>query len=81
MVDLPTAFKYVWQDFLVLNSSRTSNGFGVNPLSYVEIKAYYDLHQQVPEPWEITIIRYFDAVVMNVYAERAKQDQQKAQKK
>lgn len=64
-----------------MNSARTSNGFGVNPLSYSEIKAYYDLQQQVPEPWEADLIRYMDATVMNVYAEKAKQEQPKANKK
>jgi hypothetical protein len=64
-----------------LNSARTSNGFGVNPLSYSEIKAYYDLQQQVPEPWEADLIRYMDNVTLSVYAEKAKQEQSKASKK
>ena len=81
MVELPEVFRYVWQDFLALNSARTSNGFGVNPLSYSEIKAYYDLQQYLPEPWEADLIRYMDATVMNVYAEKAKQEQSKSSKK
>ena len=74
-------FRYIWKDFLALNSARTSNGFGVNPLSYTEIKAYFDLQQQLPEPWESEVLRYFDAVVMQVYADKAKQEQAKANRK
>ena len=81
MVELPEVFRYVWQDFLALNSARTSNGFGVNPLSYSEIKAYYDLQQQVPEPWEADLIRYMDATVMKIMADKSKQEQSKSSKK
>jgi hypothetical protein len=64
-----------------LNSARTSNGFGVNPLSYSEIKAYYDLQQQVPEPWEADLIRYMDVTVMKIMADKSKQEQSKSSKK
>ena len=50
-------------------------------MSYSEIKAYYDLQQHVPEPWEADLIRYMDVTTMNVYAEKAKQEQSKSSKK
>lgn len=80
VVELPDMFRYVWKDFLALNSARSSNGFGVNPLSYAEIKAYFDLQQQVPEPWEADVIRYFDQQVLTVYADKAKKEQARQKK-
>lgn len=59
----------------MLNSSRGSNGFNINCISYQEILAYYELMQVRPDPWEIEIIRYFDNIVMDVYSEKAKAEQ------
>ena len=65
----------------MLNSARGSNGFGVNTLSYTEIKAYYDLNCITAQPWEIEVLRYFDNTVMQVYADRAKAESKKQTKK
>jgi hypothetical protein len=60
-----------------LNSNRTSNGFGVNPISFVDIALYYQLYQIQVQPWEIEVLQYFDNVVMNLYAKKVDAEQNK----
>ena len=50
-----------------LNSTRTSNGFGANPITYTEMKSYFDLIQVEPEEWEIDLIKRFDNVALDAY--------------
>lgn len=64
----------------MLNSCRTSNGFGVNALQYSEIKAYYDLIQIKPQAWEIEVLRAFDSIALQVFAETQKANQAKTTK-
>jgi len=80
LVELPASMYEVWKFFIELNNARSSNGFGVNPLSYVEIDAYFRLQQIVPETWEISAIKKLDNVALEAYAEQAKKEQSKAKK-
>ena len=80
MLSLPDVFSLVWEDFLMLNSARTSSGFGLNALQYSEIKSYYELIQHQPEPWEIEVIRLFDSTALQVFAESQKSNQNKTTK-
>jgi hypothetical protein len=55
-----------------LHSTRTSNGFGANPITFSEMKSYFDLIQVEPEEWEIDLIRRFDSAAIDSYEEAAK---------
>jgi len=81
LVSLPPMLKYIWRDFLILNSARTSNGFSANCIPYTEIKAYYDLINVVPEPWEVEVLRHMDNLVMQIMSDKQRQEQSKANKK
>jgi len=74
-------FHYLWRDFIKLNSSRTSNGFGVNPISYTEIYAYYSLNKTDIQPWEVEVLEAFDRVVLNLYAKKSEAEQNKSKQK
>lgn len=54
-----------------LHATRTSNGFGANPITYTEMKSYFDLIQIEPEEWEINLIKQFDNVALEVYEKAA----------
>ena len=72
--EMPEAFAPLWEDFINLNNTRTSNGFGANAISYAEIQAYYKLNQIYVQPWEIQVLRYFDNIVLNVYAKQMEKE-------
>ena len=74
---MPVSCSDVWGWFLNLNDSRTSNGFGFDPIMYSEIEAYFNLKQITPEQWEIDLIKRLDREVLGVYAEKSKQDSKK----
>lgn len=80
LAELPDVFRYIWQDFLMLNSARTSNGFGVNPLQYSEILSYGTLQGITFQPWEVEVLRVLDNTVMQVYADKQKQESKKTKK-
>lgn len=51
---------YVWEWFIELNSQRTSNGFGSNPIQFIDIKSWAELNQRLIKPWEVKAIRRLD---------------------
>lgn len=65
----------------MLNSRRTSNGFGMNPLQFSEILAYYQLQGVNPAPWDVEILIHFDNVVMQAYSDKAKEENAKKTRK
>lgn len=79
--ELPESCHQVWKWFIDLNNSRSSNGFGVNPISYSDIKAYVDLASIDIEEWELQLIKQFDNEALNSYAKEAELERKKASKK
>ena len=79
--ELPESCIKVWKWFIDLNNSRSSNGFGVNPISYSDIKAYVDLIGIEIEEWELELIKRFDHEALNSYAKEAELERKKASKK
>lgn len=67
--ELPLQYKYVWEDFLILSSSRPA-GFGISPISFSEIKAYSDLNGIDLEPWEVQVIKLFDNKALVHYSKK-----------
>lgn len=79
--ELPESCNQVWKWFIDLNNSRYSNGFGVNPLSYSDIKAYIDLIGIDIEEWELHLIKRIDNEAMDSYSKQAEAERKKASKK
>jgi hypothetical protein len=77
LAELPTSCYECWSWFLNLNESRTSNGFGFNPISYSDIDAFFRLRKIIPEQWEVDLIKRLDRETLGIYAEKAKMDAKK----
>jgi hypothetical protein len=73
--DLPEEYTFAWNAFFELNAGRTSNGYGPNPLSFVEIHAFMALTGTVLLPYEIRGIKLVDAVFMKATTELTKASQ------
>lgn len=71
----------IWSIFIDLHNTRTAGMSGANPIAYTEILAYYSLLKDNPEDWEIKAIKMLDRVVLDMYAEQQKQEQEKAKTK
>lgn len=71
----PETLEYLWRDFIELNNARTSNGYTLNPISFIEIDAWNRLMNKRVTAQEISILKQLDAVFMNHY------QQQQADKK
>lgn len=74
LLEIPDEFAECWQWFLRLNNRRSSNGFGVNPISYAEIMAFFQLMEYQPKFWEIELIEIFDGVAMESYDKQIKKN-------
>ena len=66
-VPFPETLEYVWRDFLELNDARTSNGYTVNPISYLELDAWNRLMNKQVTAQEISIMKQLDSVFMSHY--------------
>ncbi len=78
--DFPDEYTFAWEAFFDLNQCRSSNGFGVNPISYTEIDAYTRLTGKVLLPYEINGINIIDSCFLKAQndlhksAQKAKKD-------
>ena len=81
LIELPEGYHQVWKFFIDLHNARGSNGFGINPISYTEIKSYFDLMQIQAEDYEVTLIKLFDKEVLNAYEKEAEAERKRSQKK
>lgn len=61
---LPDGAEDLWRIFWELGLGRASNGFGYNPISYLEIKAYCDLMAEELTPWQILVLKQMDRVFL-----------------
>lgn len=68
---------HIWNFFLRLDRHRSSNGYGANPLSWADIKAFFDVHGILPEEYELLAISMLD----NVRLEYIRKELEKASKK
>lgn len=81
LLELPDEMQYVWRCFIELNNARSGTGYGINPISYMEIYCYFKLQNIEPEEWEVQTIKRLDSIAMKVYADKAEAEQKKASKK
>ena len=68
---LPPEVAHIWGAYQDLDLSRSSSGFGPNPIAYGEILAYGALLGVVWRPWQIRAIKTLDAAFLSFCAERA----------
>ncbi|RUO67990.1 phage tail assembly chaperone [Idiomarina piscisalsi] len=67
---LTNDLEHIVRAFESLSMSRTSNGFGLNPLSMADIKAYYDFGLSPLEPETfIFLIQSIDQAYLDEYNE------------
>ena len=72
---LPAALSYLWNHFAMLHRTRGSNGFGPNPISWSEMKAYVEMTGSRLEPWEVEAIRQLDEEFLTSMVEEHQQEQ------
>lgn len=77
LIECPTYLKDIWFAFLQLNSKRTSNGFGINPITYQDVLAYCQLKGVYLNPYEVDLIMQLDNICLEQYAKEQKQEQEK----
>jgi len=70
-VNVPEAGRLLWSIFCDLTVSRTSNGFGANPISYAEIQSYSAINRWPLSPSHIRIIRALDIAWLEHAASKA----------
>lgn len=68
--ELPPQLKYIWEWFNELCRGRTSNGFGMNPLSHVEIDAWCRLKRIELESWELDALRVIDTSYLIAHSKK-----------
>jgi hypothetical protein len=73
--EMPEEYLSAWAAWSNLNSSRTSNGFSLNPISFTEISAYITLTQTLLLPYEIKGIKTIDSVFLKVHSDLSKASQ------
>lgn len=78
--EFPWLLHREWRWFQEINSARQGTGFGVNPTPYSEIRHYFELMQESPNPSQIRIIRKLDSVAMGHHA-KLRREQKEADKK
>jgi hypothetical protein len=74
---LPDEVRHIWDWFTQLSRTRSSNGFGQNPISYAEIKAWSELTGVEPQPDEVFAVMTLDSVYLGVQSEEMKKRSQK----
>lgn len=72
---------FVWRYFIDLHNSRSVGGFGINPISYSDIKAYFELQKIDCFDWEVDVIKRLDHLAMKIHAEEAEKESKAKQKK
>jgi hypothetical protein len=65
----PSILGHCWFWFLELSRSRSSGGFGQNPISYQEMKAWSELTGVRPDNIEVQAIQALDLTYLSVQAE------------
>lgn len=79
LIVLPENTKHVWDWFLALHNAR-SYGMSMNPISYSDIQAYFDLFDIKPDTWEVNCIKAMDVIAMNQAAKDSQTTSKKTKK-
>lgn len=74
--ELPKSCTDVWKWFLALNSSRGS-GLSVSPISYTDMKSYFDLIDIRPTEDEISLVKLLDNILLDIYSKKQQTNNKK----
>lgn len=72
---LPPCLTYLWNIFCRLSSRRTSNGFGPNLITYLDIDAFQRVTRFNLTAWEVEMIETVDRLYLAEYARSRKADE------
>ena len=61
---------YLFDDFYELHSRRSSNGYGPNPISYIELETWSRLTGKFITPQEVIIIMKIDMLYIDSWAKQ-----------
>ena len=81
LVELPPSCYQTWYWFVELHSARSNNGFSANPISYLEMQAYFNLKKIEPMDYELALIKRFDNAYLKVQADKASKEEAKNKNK
>lgn len=73
----PVECREIWNTFISLNQGRTSSGFGLNPITYTEIKSWCELYGVSLCPYEVGVIKRLDNIFLEHIAEDSKEKETK----
>jgi len=74
---MPENYRHCWSWFGELSRTRSSNGFGQNPISYAEIDAWSRLTNIELTPLEVSAIMRLDSAYLTIQAEQIAQRSKK----
>lgn len=72
-MEVPYEVAYLIDWFEDMCMGRTSSGFGINPLTWVDIQSWSNLTKYELHHWEVSAIKYLDAIYITESKKRAKQ--------
>ena len=74
---MPENYRHCWSWFGELSRTRSSNGFGQNPISYSEIDSWSRLTNIELTPLEVSAIMRLDSAYLTIQAEQIAQRSKK----
>lgn len=74
---LPSAGVYLWDVFMRLHSRRSSNGFGLSPITWGDLDAFIRLTGIRLAPWEVEAIEDLDRAFMTEQARQSRDQMEK----
>lgn len=80
LLEMPESIKEVWIWFKRL-SNRRQSGMGVNPISFLEMQAFFNLMGIYAVPEEVALLEAFDNITTSHYAKKQAQQSQQPKKK
>ncbi|WP_432805949.1 phage tail assembly chaperone [Ignatzschineria rhizosphaerae] len=67
---MPLYYQHVWAWFIDLNQARSSGGFGVNPISYDSIDAYFRVMSIEATRDDIQALKILDSLYLEAISEK-----------
>jgi len=78
--EIPIEGEHIWNWFWQL-SNRRSQGFGVSPITFSEIKSWLEVRKPIIHDWEIEILTKMDEAFLKGIQETKKEKKQPKTKK
>lgn len=65
LIELPDSCRHVWYWFNELSNTRSEGFNGALPITFTEIKSYFDLQKLEPQDWEVQLLKRLDIAYIN----------------